>query len=139
LSDVDALFVACIRRALSAQRAWCATDARHPERDSLIRLFDIHLLISGMSIASQEEFVSMAAMKGIRRICHDAIQAANSCFATPLAPRTLERLAQGSVTEPSTRYLAGGLMRRALADFMALDRWTERRQWLRGVTFAASS
>lgn len=74
LAPVDALLLACIHRAGHAGETAQIGDIVRQGSDRLIWLYDIHLLIGGMSAAELDAFVELAAARQVRAICLNALQ-----------------------------------------------------------------
>ncbi len=138
LAPVDALLLACIHRAGHVNAPFVAPDAAHPEENRLIWLYDIHLLATGMSAEELDAFAARAAAKQLRGICLEGLLRARERFATPLSPAVLEALAAPGPVELSARYLSGGKIRQMVGDFLALEGWADRLQWLREIAFPSA-
>ncbi len=107
LVPVDALLFACIHRAGHVNAPYFVDDVGQ-SGDRLIWLYDMHLLLSRMSDAEQDEFATLAALKRIKSICRDALQRTQECFGTPIAQRIVAALDAPGPAEPSARYFSGG-------------------------------
>lgn len=135
LAPVDALLFACMHRAGHAHVPYHSGDDVFVGGDRLIWLYDIHLLLVAMSAEELDELVRLAAAKRLKAICLDAVRRTRECFATPIPQAVLDGLQSGDIAEPSARYLSGGPGRQMLGDFLALDGWSTRLQWLKGLGF----
>ncbi len=60
IAPVHALLLACIHRAGHANAPYHVDGIASPEGDRLIWLYDIHLLVGGMSAGELDEFVALA-------------------------------------------------------------------------------
>jgi hypothetical protein len=138
LGQVDALLFACIHRAGHANAPYYVDDIAHLG-DRLIWLYDMHLLLSRMSAAEQDEFAILAASKKIKAICRDALERTAECFGTPVPSRILKVLNAPGPVEPSARYFSGGPARQMIGDFAAIDRWSDRVRWLSEHAFPSSA
>ena len=135
LAPVDALLFACMHRAGHVHVPYHSGDDVFVGGDRLIWLYDIHLLLVAMSAPEFDEFVSLAAAKRLKTICLDAVRRTRECFATPIPQAVLDGLQVCGMAEPSARYFTGGPGRQMLGDFLALDGWSSRVQWLKGLGF----
>jgi len=84
LSSTHALMLACMHRMGSS---------RH-DPDRLIWLYDIHLLVSGMSEAALRGFAEKAVEKGIQAVCLQGVEKAVACFSTQLPAAVIEVLSE---------------------------------------------
>ncbi len=120
-SDVHALFVACVHRV-----------AHHHDADTLIWLYDIHLLASRLTPASWEAFVDLVETRGVAHICRHSLGRAAAEFGTPLPARvTAEpRLRQPIKEMVTATYLNRGRPHfgEVVGDLRALPRWRDRLQ-----------
>ena len=138
LAPVHALLFACIHRAGHAHAPLFVDGIAHYGGDRLIWLYDIHLLVARMSAEDLDEFATLAAAKEIKAICAEALQRTRECFATPIPAQVIDALSKPGPVEPSARYLSGGRARQMLGDFLALDRWSDRGNWLRELAFPSA-
>lgn len=135
LDPVDALLLACVHRAGHAFQTVHDGDRIRHGGDRLIWLYDIHMLAGRMSDAQLEEFARYAAARKIRAICLDALQRSRECLGTIIPPRLLEELGKPGPSEPSASLISAGEGGRMVDDFLALERWRDRAQWLRELAF----
>ena len=120
-SDVHALVVACVHRV-----------AHHHDADTLIWLYDIHLVASRLTAASWETFVDLVETRGVARICRHSLGRAAAEFGTRLpASVTAEpRLRQPIKELVTATYLTRGRphLGDVVGDLRALPRWRDRLQ-----------
>ena len=91
----DALLLACMHRLGS----------KNHDRDRLIWIYDIHLLISSMTTAEQTEFAAKAVELDVQEECMDGIVRSCTWFCTRVAAEALELLkAPGQQQNLSTRF-----------------------------------
>ena len=83
LSKTDLLIHACIHRI---------AHGRNTERNRLIWLYDIHLLIGAMSDAELQQFPVTAKQKSIGCLCADALEVCQDLFGTELPADFLSQL-----------------------------------------------
>ena len=117
LGRMHALWLACVHRA-----------AHHYDRDTIVWLYDVHLLIGALDAAEVARFVALAERTGVRRICLRALLLARSRFGTEIPPKTIAALEAAPEDEPSTVFL-GPAMRKVdvlLDDVRALPGWRAR-------------
>jgi len=121
LSDLHALVVACVHRV-----------AHHHDADTLIWLYDIHLLASRMTPASWETFVDLVETRGVARICRHSLERAAAEFGTRL-PASVA--AEPQVRQPIKEMMTGTYLNRGrphfeevVGDLRALRRWRDRLQ-----------
>jgi len=112
---VDALWLACIHRV-----------AHHDDEIDLLWLWDVHLLVSRLSVDERAAFAALARRTAMTSVCHRGIAAATDLFATPRSAPLLAALAAGAV-EPSARFL-GGVPRASVfvSDLKSLSSWRAR-------------
>jgi hypothetical protein len=135
LDPVDALLLACIHRAGHATETVHFEDIARLGSDRLIWLYDIHLLASRMSEVQFDAFARLAVARKVKAICLDALKRSQECFGTAVPPRLLQALSRAGAAEPSASLLTSGAAGRMVGDFLALDRWRDRAQWLRELAF----
>ena len=92
----------------------------------MIWLYDIHLLLEGMSTAELAQFCRLAVEKRIAGICLDGLKQTARCFKTAWPPEVVSVLVAVGASEPSMRYLTPGKLRFMLRDIRSLSSWRER-------------
>jgi hypothetical protein len=114
---VHALWLACVHRA-----------AHHYDRDALVWLYDVHLLMSTLDAESAARFVSLAERTGVRRICLRALRLAQDLLGTAIPPAVLASLEAAGPDEPSAMFLGPGVGRLdvLLDDVRVLRGWRPR-------------
>ena len=125
LKPVHALLLACMHRVAHGS-------------ESLIWLYDLHLILQGLSQSETEEFIEAAKTKGIWALCADSIALTRSRFRTSVQVvlrHELEEATPGPEVEPSARYVGAKQWRRHLIDFRALSSWRERLQRAADMAF----
>lgn len=138
LAPVNALLFACMHRA-GHRNAPCYLDGMaHPTSDRLIWLYDVHLLVAGMSTKELDEFGEQAARKRMRQICHEALNKSMRCFGTTVPAQLLNSLSQTGLTEPSAKYCRHGALAQVIDDLLALDSFASRVTWLRELVFPSA-
>ena len=117
IGRVHALWLACVHRV-----------AHHYDRDTLIWLYDIHLLMGALDAGGIERFLSLAERTGVRRICLRALQLARDRLGTEIAPGTFASLEAAPANEPSTVFLGPGVRKLdvLLDDVRVLPGWRSR-------------
>ena len=126
IGRVHALWLACMHRA-----------AHHYDRDTIVWLYDIHLLMSALDPEGVARFVGLAERTGIRRICLRALLLARDRFGTAVAPTVFASLEAAPANEPSTMFLRAGVRKVdvLLDDMRVLPGWRSRLTLLRGHLF----
>jgi hypothetical protein len=94
LGRVHALWLACVHRAV-----------HHYDQDTLLWLYDVHLLAGTLDADGFGRFVALAERTGARRICLRALRLAQARFATPIPSAALTALEAAPADEPSTVFL----------------------------------
>jgi hypothetical protein len=117
LGRMHALWLACVHRAV-----------HHYDQDTLLWLYDVHLLIEALDVGGLEHFVALAERSGVRRICLRALLLAQDRFATPIPPAVLASLEAAPADEPSTVFLNAGIRQVDVLrdDLRALPGWRAR-------------
>ena len=117
IGRVHALWLACVHRA-----------AHHYDRDALVWLYDIHLLMSTLDAGGVARFASLAERTGVRRICLRALLLARDRFGTAIAPTVFASLEAAPPNEPSTMFLGPGVRKLdvLLDDMRVLPGWRPR-------------
>ena len=98
LGRMHALWLACVHRA-----------AHHYDQDTLVWLYDVHLLMGALDAAGTAHFVELAERTGVRRICLRALLLARSKFGTTIPPSVLSALEAAPDDEASTLFLGPGV------------------------------
>jgi hypothetical protein len=131
---VLALLIACLHRISHLHAPYYVGGVPHLEANRLIWLWDIHLLVGGLSPAEWEDFVTFATRKGVRAICLDGIHVTRRAFHTAVPQWVLNRLAAPGPAELSAGYLTPGRWRHQLLELRALESWGQRlrlaREWV---------
>jgi hypothetical protein len=94
LGHMHALWLACVHRAV-----------HHYDQDTLLWLYDVHLLVDALDSGGLDRFVALAERTGVRRICLRALLLAQARFGTLLPPAVLTALEAAPADEPSTVFL----------------------------------
>ena len=126
IGRVHALWLACMHRA-----------AHHYDRDALVWLYDIHLLMGALDAEGVARFVELAEQTGIRRICLRALLLARDRFGTVVGPTVFASLEAAPADEPSTMFLRPGVRKVdvLLDDMRVLPGWRPRLTLLKGHLF----
>lgn len=131
-----ALLFACMHRAGHANVPYYSEGVAHHGGDRLIWLYDIHLLLTAMSVEEREHFASMAADKQLRTVCREGLAAATAAFGTVISANLAQDLAPlDARPEPTLHLLKGGRWEQLVGDLKALDTWGERLGLLRENAF----
>jgi hypothetical protein len=124
LSAVHALLQACVHRAAGSY---------HPDR--LIWLYDIHLLVSGMSESELGDFAHMAIRSGTRSICLEAVDKSCRCFVTEAAETLMQALSESASKEVARSRLAGSQLALIIDDLRELPDTRTRFDLMREYLF----
>ncbi len=126
IGRVHALWLASVHRA-----------AHHYDRDALVWLYDIHLLIGVLDSGDLDRFVALAERTGVRRICRRALLLARDRLGTAVPPAVLDALETGPEDEPSAMFLDPQVRRIdvLLDDVRVLRGWRARLTLLREHLF----
>jgi hypothetical protein len=103
--------------------------AHHQDEIDLLWLWDIHLLVSGMTADALATFVDLAGRTRMRAVCLRGVTLAAEAFRTPGAAALAAALVEGATArEPSAGYLGGGMGMLDLlrADLSATAGWRSR-------------
>jgi hypothetical protein len=117
IGRVHALWLACVHRA-----------AHHYDQDTLVWLYDVHLLAGALTGDGMARLVALAERTGVRRICLRALLLARDRFGTTIAPDVIAALEASPADEPSTLYLRPGMRKLdvLLDDVRVLPGWRSR-------------
>ena len=85
LGPVDSLLLACMHRS--------GNDRHDAER--LIWLYDIHILLSGMTPEQSDEFAAKAIDRDLQACCLSGVESAVACFNTKVSGELLPKLSAG--------------------------------------------
>ena len=126
LGRMHALWLACVHRA-----------AHHYDQDTLVWLYDVHLLMGALDADEIARFVALAERTGVRRICLRALLLARERFGTEIPPGTLAELEAAPENEPSTVFLRPGvrMVDVLLDDVRVLPGWRARMMLLKEHLF----
>ena len=130
LAPVDALLLACVHPVM-----------HHRNAESLLWLFDVHLLAASLSKAELERFTETAIAKRVSAICAQQLRAAASRFGSPIPDTVICELAASEGAEPSAAYLerGRGWGDELMASLRGLPRWHDRLRLLREVAFPTTA
>jgi hypothetical protein len=130
LGRMHALWLACVHRA-----------AHHYDQDTLIWLYDVHLLVETLDADAFERFVALAERSGVRRICLRALLLARTRFATNIPPAVIAALEAAPPDEPSTVFLNPNIRRIDILrdDLRALPNWRARLMLLKEHVFPSAT
>ena len=130
LGRMHALWLACVHRA-----------AHHYDQDTLLWLYDVHLLVEALDAGGLERFVALAERSGVRRICLRALLLARTRFATRIPPAVLTALEAAPADEPSTVFLNPNIRQIDVLrdDLRALPGWRARLMLLKEHVFPSAT
>ena len=130
LAPVDALLLACVHPVM-----------HHRNAESLLWLFDVHLLAASLSNAEFERFTENAIAKRVSAICVEQLRAAASRFGSPIPDAVIRELTAGGGAEPSAAYLerGRGWGDELTASLRGLPGWRDRLRLLREVAFPTTA
>lgn len=125
LAAVDALALACVHQG-----------AHHPGHDLLLWMYDVHLLIAGLTDSEVDAFVALALDRRMARLCASSIEASTRRFPHPAAERILRSLAAAPPGEPTARLVGPRCpATELLSDLSVIGGWRERTELLLGHLF----
>ena len=126
IGRVHALWLGCVHRA-----------AHHYDAETLVWLYDIHLLMATLDAGGVARFASLAERTGVRRICLRALQLSRDRFATRIPAALLAALEAAPADEPSTLFLRSGVSKLDVLrdDMRSLPGWRPRLTLLREHLF----
>jgi hypothetical protein len=109
----------------------------HRNAESLLWIYDVHLLASSLTEDEFEQFATLAVDKQVAAICVHQLQGAQEQFATQIPEAVIERMSRVEDREPSAAYLRPN--RRWIDELASsihhLPRWGDRLRLLREVAF----
>ena len=122
---VHALLLACIHPVM-----------HHRNAESLLWMYDIHLLASRLSDREFAAFVDLAVARRVSAICAHQLARAHEWLGTRVPDAAMTRLAAVCDQEPSAAYLQPGRQwsDEMRASLRGLPRWSDRLRLLREVT-----
>jgi len=117
IGRMHALWLACVHRA-----------AHHYDQETLVWLYDVHLLAEALDDDGMRRLAALAERTGVRRICLRALLLANHRFGTRIAPDVIAALEAAPPDEPSTVFLRPGMRKLdvLLDDVRVLRGWRPR-------------
>ena len=125
---LHALLLACVHPVM-----------HHRNVESLLWIYDIHLLASRLSERDLDRFIELAVARHVSAICAYQLAAARNRFGTSISDRVITGLGAVTPREPSAAYLRTG--RRwhdeLISNIRGLPRWTDRVRLLREVMLPA--
>ena len=125
LGPTHALLLACVHRV-----------AHHYGSESLIWLYDVHLLSGRMTPKDWTEFMAMAAERGVDAVCRQGLMLAHGRFGSPVPMALLDSARRAGRPERSAIYMAPQRhVTRVYWDLQALPGWTARWRLVRQHLF----
>jgi hypothetical protein len=130
LAPVDALLLACVHPVM-----------HHRNAESLLWLFDVHLLASALSNEEFARFTERAITKKVSAICAQQLRVAASTFASPIPDTVIRELTAAGGSEASAAYLerGRGWADELMASLRGLPRWRDRARLLREVALPTAA
>src|SRR5262249_47190197 len=130
LGRAHALWLACVHRA-----------AHHYDQDTLVWLYDVHLLVEALDRDGAARFVALAERSGVRHICLRALRLSRALFGTLVPDELVGALESGGDGETSTLFLRPGIRRVDVLvdDLRALPGWRRRVRLLKEVLFPGAA
>ena len=125
---VHGLLLACIHPVM-----------HHRNVESLLWLYDVHLLASQLSGPEYDAFAALAVARRVSAICAHQLDRARRLLGTPVPPSAMTRLATSHSAEASAAYLRPDRFwgDELIANLRGLPRWSDRLRLLREVTLPA--
>jgi putative nucleotidyltransferase-like protein len=119
-----ALLLACVHPVM-----------HHRNVESLLWVYDVHLLASRLSDGDLDRFVELAVVRQVAAICAHQLAAARDRFGTSIPDHVIARLGVTMRGEPSAAYLRTGRRwhNELVSNVRGLPRWTDRVRLLREV------
>ena len=136
---VHALLIACMHRATHKHNPYYVDNVAYYSGDRLIWLYDIHLLANSFTPPSWEEFVRLAAQKGLCGVCLEGLERTRINFHTAIPEHVLVSLGTPGQTEVVARYFASGVLGQLWMDFCALPGITHKLRYLAETVFPPAS
>lgn len=133
LHRVHALIHACIHRASHFHSPYYVDDVAYLERNRLIWLYDIHLLVGALQVADWTLFTNLAIERAVSAVCRDTLQAAEEAFGTNVPSEVSNALSRPWRTELSAQLLIASPWRAAWVDLRAQRGLTARLHFLRDL------
>ena len=130
LAPADALLLACVHPVM-----------HHRNAQSLLWMFDVHLLVAALSNDEFERFAERAIAKGVSAICAQQLRAAALTLGSPVPDAVIRDLTAIEGPEPSAAYLerGRGWGNELVDNLRGLPRWRDRLRLLREVAFPAAA
>jgi hypothetical protein len=124
LAPVDALLLACIHPVM-----------HHRNVETLIWMYDVHLLAAALSETEFEQFAAMAVAKQVAAICARQLARAQAAFGTAIPDEVVRRLAAAGAVEPSAAYLRPDRqwIDEIVSSLRGLPRWRDRARLVREI------
>jgi hypothetical protein len=125
LNTVDTLLLHCMHRSGSDWH----------DRNRLIWLYDIHLLLSSMTAEQQLAFVDRALQLDVQSECLDGLTKARGCYDTSIPPSLELALARSQGQRTVARRFAESNLGLLIDDWKCLQDWQARRTLLAELFF----
>jgi hypothetical protein len=124
--SIHALLLACIHPVM-----------HHRNTESLIWIYDVHLLASRLSEAEFENFAELAIAKHVSAVCAHQLDAARRWFGTRIPDAVVMKLDAVNACEPSAAYLRPDRRwsNELISSIRGLPRWSDRLRLMREVVF----
>jgi len=121
---LHALLLACIHPVM-----------HHRNAESLVWIYDVHLLASRLSGREFDRFTELAVAKQVSAICAHQLTAARRWLGTHIPNQAITALGAGPAREPSTAYLRPNRQwhDELISNIRGLPRWSDRLRLLREV------
>ena len=126
LSKIDLLVHACIHRI---------AHGRNTERNRLIWLYDIHLMVETMGDDERNEFLNKVQQRAVAVLCADALETCQAIFNTRLPEGFLVKLKANFKNEPSAKLINAAKLRWAWEDMQSLGSISEKVAFARELLF----
>ena len=121
---LHALLLACVHPVM-----------HHRNAESLIWIYDVHLLASRLSALEFDRFTELAIGRQVSAICAHQLRAARRWLGTRIPDQVIKELEAVPGREPSTAYLRPNRQWRheLISNIRGLPRWSDRLRLLREV------
>lgn len=117
---VDALLLACMHRATHERAPYYCDGRAYYGGDRLIWLYDIHLLVGGLSPQDWDDVIGRAREKGMLAVCLAGLERARARFGTAVPEPVMAALRPQGKPEALARYLLSGALRQRWLEYCAI-------------------
>jgi hypothetical protein len=140
ICNIDAVYHACIHRAVHVQSPYYVKDQAFRGGDRLIWLYDLHLMLPVLTAADWAELISLCRAHDTADLCLDALTETNRLLGAHIPPNVLDSLkAERRDGAPKQFLVESSGVQSLISNLRAIPTFEAKRQYLLHLLFPSKA